>query len=70
MFENDERLIFSLEYYDELKRLTKGHWDNWEAPCNETKSVFDELKSYATPYLYDFNNPEIEEINIERLKNT
>lgn len=68
LFENDERLVFSLECYDELKRLTKGHWDNWETPSNETNTVFDRLKSYKTPYLYDFNNPDIEKINLNRLK--
>ena len=57
----NEHFVFSLECFQEVKILTKGHRDNWIKPSNPTTSIFDSLKSYATPYLYDFNNPELEE---------
>lgn len=67
-------LVFSPECFDEIKRLTKGHKDNWESPANDTKTktVFQRIKSYGTPYLYDFNEKfneiDLEALNTERLK--
>ena len=65
----DESFVFSLECYQELKALTLGHKDNWVKPDIATKSIFDSLKPYRVPYLFDFNNSEIEELNTLKLKN-
>lgn len=68
IFEHDQRIIFSLECYEDLKRLTKGHRDNWEEPIKKTNLIFDALKHYRSPYLCDFNNAELENENFKRLK--
>lgn len=68
LFFNDERVVFSQKCLTEIKRLTKGHQDNWEKPSAQTSNIFDSLKSYASPYLYDFNNDDIDEENQKRLK--
>ena len=68
LFLKDNRMVFSPECFEDIKRLTKGHKDNWESPSKQTKSIFKQLKSYKTPYLYDFNDISLEAINTERLK--
>ena len=69
LFTKDKRLVFSLECYKNLMRLTKGHRDNWEKPINKPNSIFNELKTYKTPYLFDFNDSIIESENTKRLNN-
>lgn len=69
LFLNDERVVFSQRCLVELQRLTKGQIDNWEKPDDKCTNIFNSLKSYATPYLFDFNNDEIELINQNRLNN-
>lgn len=68
LFLKDNRVAFSRECFAEICRLTKGHFDNWEKPEKETSSIFSQLKHYASPYLYDFNEGNLEAINKERLK--
>ena len=63
----DERVSFSRESFAEICRLTQGHYDNWEKPNKETKSIFSQYKSYKSPYLYDFNLGGLEEINNKRI---
>lgn len=67
LFLNDERVVFSEECFAELCRLTKDHRDNWEEPEKETSNVFDSLKTYRTPYLHDFNDEKLKQLNQERL---
>ncbi len=67
LFVNDERVVFTEECFNELRRLTKGHCDNWEKPKEKTSIVFDSLLHYGTPYLYDFNDNELIELNKKRL---
>lgn len=69
LFLKDNRIVFSEECLSEIIRLTKGHKDNWEKPISPTSNVFNSQKSYATPYLYDFNDDKIEELNMLRLNN-
>ena len=69
LFLKDTRLVFSEECIEEICRLTKGHKDNWEKPTFESKSVFVNLKPYATPYLFDFNDDSLLELNKQRLSN-
>lgn len=66
-FKNDS-ITFSSQCLAEIQKLTAGHRDNWEKPKEQTISVFNQLKSYKTPYLYDFNNKEITTLNDDRLK--
>ncbi len=63
----DSRLVFSKNCFNEIKRLTTNHFDNWETPKNENVSIFKKLKPYATPYLHSFNDSELEKLNNERL---
>lgn len=67
LFLKDDRIVFSPECFFEIKRLTAGHKDNWEKPQIKTSCIFDTLKPYATPYLYDFNDVILDKINTERL---
>ena len=68
LFLKDERICFSEDCYNDLIRLTQNHNDNWEKGC-DTGNVFTQLKSYATPYLYCFNEERLKTINEERLNN-
>lgn len=68
LFVNDERICFSHESFGELIRLTQNHKDNWEKG-NDTGNIFTQLKPYATPYLYSFNDERLRTINEERLNN-
>ena len=64
----DCRVILSSNCFEEIKRLTKGHIDNWETPENyNNRVVFNTLKHYKMPYLYDFNDNELEKLVKERL---
>ena len=67
LFLKDERVSFSRESFAEICRLTQGHYDHWEKPNKETKSIFSQYKSYKSPYLYDFNLGGLEEINNKRI---
>lgn len=67
LFLKDERVVFSETCLLDIQRLTKGHKDNWENPVNATDSIFDSLKKYSSPYLFDFNDEKINEINAQRL---
>lgn len=68
LFIIDNRVCFSEKCLAELLRLTKGHFDNWENA--ETNNVFNGIKIYKLPYLFDFNNEEIVKKNKERLNLT
>ena len=50
--------------------MTKGFRDNRDTSKNPSVSIFDKLKSYGTPYPFDFNDPNILQINKERLNKT
>lgn len=63
----DDRVVFSDTCFNEIKRLTKNHFDNWETPSNSGISIFKKLKTYGQPYLYDFNDGELEALNKQRL---
>lgn len=63
----DNRVVFSDTCFNEIKRLTKNHFDNWETPSNSKISIFKKLKTYAQPYLYNFNDNELETLNKQRL---
>lgn len=67
LFLKDDRVVFSKFCLDKICRLTEGHFDNWEPPKQGASNVFLRCKSYATPYLYDFNNGELRDINENRL---
>ncbi len=67
LFKNDERLVFTEQCFSELCRLTKGHFDNWETPKVQSNNILDSLKPYGTPYLYDFNDETLCELNKKRL---
>ncbi len=68
LFLKDVRICFSEDCFSELIRLTQNHKDNWEM-CSDTSNIFTQLKSYATPYLYCFNDEKLRTINEERLNN-
>lgn len=53
----------------EAMLITKGHRDEWKKPANP-KNVFEELKPYAVPYGFDFNNDDLQEKNKENRNNT
>lgn len=68
LFEKDSRVVFTENCMHEILRLTAGHFDNWETPKEDsTGSVFGTLKTYRSPYLFDFNKSEIEKANSHRL---
>lgn len=62
-----KRTDFSLsdECMAEAKKMTRGKKETWKRP-KHSKNVFEELKPYAVPYCFDFNN---EEIQIKNIKN-
>lgn len=64
----DYRIVFSNICFNEIKRLTQNHFDNWETPSNDEISIFKKLKTYRKPYLYDFNDKQLEALNKQRLK--
>ena len=66
LFLKDNRLVFSASCFEELCRLTKGHKDNWE-PTSKTSNIFQQLKPYASPYIYDFNDENLKDLNNKRL---
>lgn len=68
LFVNDIRVCFSEKCFLEILRLTKGHYDNWES-CNQIPNIFNSLKTYQSPYLYDFNDESLIQLNKERLSN-
>lgn len=68
LFLKDNRVCFSEKCLAELLRLTKGHFDNWENA--ETKNIFIGIKTYKSPYLFDFNNEVIMKTNKDRLNLT
>ena len=68
LFLKDSRVVFSQKCFDELCRLTKGHFDNWEQPKEYTPNIFDSLRTYAKPFLVDFNDEELRRTNQQRLK--
>ena len=70
LFIHNESICFSEDCLVEICRLTKGFRDNWETSKNPSVSIFDKLKSYGTPYPFDFNDPNILQINKERLNKT
>lgn len=55
-----KRIDFSLSdsCMEEAKKITKGKKETWKRPSNP-KMIFDELKPYAVPYDFDFNNVEV-----------
>jgi len=68
LFLKDERICFSEECFSELTRLTQNHEDNWEMG-SDTGNIFTNLKPYATPYLYCFDDEKLRTINEERISN-
>ena len=68
LFLKDNRVCFSEKCLAELLRLTKGHFDNWENA--ETSNIFNGIKLYKSPYLFDFNNEVIMKTNKDRLNLT
>lgn len=68
LFLKDCRIIFSPQCLLEIQELTKGHKDNWKKPTTNTTVIFDSLKKYSSPYLYDFNDDQIVRINNMRLE--
>lgn len=70
LFVKDSRVVFSEKCMKEILRLTAGHFDNWESPqAGCTNNIFSTLKTYRSPYLFDFNKSEIENENNRRLAN-
>ena len=67
LFLKDDRVFFSKTCFKEICRLTKGCCDNWEQPNSDTPDIFAQLKPYATPYPYDFNDEELKALNESRL---
>ena len=67
LFFKDKRVVFSRACMDELKHLTKGHFDNWKMPYCSSNNIFSNQKKYKSPYLYDFNDTLIEKENVKRL---
>ena len=68
LFIKNHKLVFSPECLSDIQKLTKGHRDNWEKPTRETPIIFKQFKPYSRPYLYDFNDEQIEMINNTRLE--
>lgn len=50
----DKSFMISGQCFVELARITAGCRDNWEKPKSSVKNIFHALKSYGTPYMYDF----------------
>lgn len=67
MIEKNEDFVLSEKAYEEVAKITKGHKDAWQ-PQKDTGNIFDELKTYAVPYLFDFNNEELQKINQKKLE--
>ena len=61
-----KREAFSLsdKCIDEAIFITKGNRDTWKKPDNPI-NIFEELKPYAVPYGFDFNNEELQRKNKE-----
>lgn len=68
LFYKDETIVFTPECLAEICRLTTKHEDNWEMPpAKPGISVFARLKTYGSPYLFNFNDQELIEVNNQRL---
>lgn len=69
LFYKDEDIVFSIECLTEICRLTAKHEDNWEMPpVKAGMSVFTRLKTYKSPYLFNFNDEDLIRSNNLRLK--
>lgn len=66
LFIRNQNIVFTSEVFEELKKLTLGHRDNWVSPAIPSKNIFRDLKSYKTPYLFDFNDEFIFNLHKER----
>lgn len=66
----DCRFVVSESCFAELVKLTSGFRDNWEKPKCQTVNIFHSLKSYVSPYLYDFekDTENVRGINTQRLE--
>lgn len=65
LIEKNEDFALSQKAFEEVQEITKGHKDTWKP--KHTGNIFDELKPYAVPYLFDFNNEELQKLNQEKL---
>lgn len=69
LFYKDEDIVFTSECLAEICRLTAKHEDNWETPPAKLRlPTFSRLKTYGTPYLYNFNDEDIAMLNSLRLE--
>ncbi|ROT16286.1 hypothetical protein EEL50_03460 [Muribaculaceae bacterium Isolate-105 (HZI)] len=69
LFYKDEDIVFTRECLADICRLTAKHEDNWETPpAKSGLSAFSRLKTYGTPYLYNFNDEDIAMLNSLRLE--
>lgn len=64
LFLKNQELVFSIECFEEICNLTRGHKENWE-PI-EDGSIFSKLKPYGVPYLFDFNDERLKKENFLR----
>lgn len=70
LYYKDEEIVFTEECLAEICRLTAKHEDNWEMPpAKPGLSVFSRLKTYKSPYLFNFNDEDLIKLNNLRLKN-
>lgn len=70
LFYKDDKIVFTEDCLAEICRLTAKHEDNWEMPpAKPGLSVFARLKTYKSPYLFNFNDEDLIRLNNLRLKN-
>lgn len=60
----------SEECMAEAQQITKGFYDERVKPKHiPPKNIFEGLRTYRTPYKFDFNNDEIVRLNRSKLSN-
>jgi hypothetical protein len=68
LFLKDKSIVFTPECFAEIRRLTSNHVDNWETPPKKPgQSIFSQLKTYGSPYLFNFNDDDLVQENEARL---
>lgn len=51
----------------EAQKITKGFYDKWTKPKQISQNIFESLRTYRSPYDFDFNDESIKELNSLKL---
>lgn len=66
--ETNPGFILSMNALEFAQGITQGNIEKEIIQQDESSSVFAKIKTYAIPYDYDFNNKELIQKNIDKLR--